>query len=83
LQQTGPAVLNNAEPDPQADAQTEAGELNATPQPMLQDAEDGPDTQGVSLEPSSSEGGGNIAPVIAPIQLPFPGRTPFVREVPR
>jgi chemotaxis protein MotB len=78
-QQTGPAVLNNAEPDPQADVETEAGELNATSQPMLQDAEDGLDTQGVSLE-SSSEGTENVAPVIAPIQLPFPARSPVVRD---
>ena|GEM_PF-98406 len=49
--QSGPAVLNNAEPQPEA--QTDAGELNKTPQPMLQDTGNSGEVSELNTTPQS------------------------------
>lgn len=96
-QQTVPAVLNNAKPDSKTDVETEAGQLNKTAPAMLQDAGENTETpvakelnrssqsmlQDAEEEPAATNGNAaNVAPLIAPIQLPFPVRAPIVRDVP-
>lgn len=94
-QETGPAVLNNAEQDPLANVETDAAELNTTPQEMLQDAGDEtgeavelnatprPILEDASETPEPPDAGsGDVAPLIAPIQLPFPVRPPILRDAP-
>lgn len=99
-EQSSPAILNITEPDPQADVETDASELNKTRQPMLQDTGEpgsGSDTGELNVVPQSmlqdatsdkeaagsfNENADNVAPVFAPIQLPFTTRPPILRESP-
>ncbi len=95
VEETGPAILNTTEQSSGAEVETDARELNATPPEMLQDTGDvyieevelntAPQSilEDASETPEPSEpAAGNVAPLIAPIQLPFPVRPPIVRDTP-